>query len=93
MSIDIILYGDLKSKSDNTDGKTGSIGKKEIEKDGLERISDILEHIGLDEDEVSHIFLNRDYSAVEREVKDGDRVALFPKDMALLYKWYFAKKK
>jgi len=93
MSINVILYGDLRTKADETDARTGSIGKKEIEKAGLESISDILENLGLDESDVSHIFLNRDYSSPDRKVQDGDRVALFPKDMALLYKWYFTRKK
>ena len=93
MSINVILYGDLRTKADETDARTGSIGKKEIEKAGLESISDILENLGLDESDVSHIFLNRDYSSLDRKVHDGDRVALFPKDMALLYKWYFTRKK
>ena len=93
MSITVILYGDLKSKADETDARTGSIGKKEIEKAGLESISDILEYLCIDERDVSHIFLNRDYSHPDREVSDGDRVALFPRDMALLYRWYFSKKK
>lgn len=93
MSINVILYGDLKSKADETEARTDSIGKKEIEKSGLENISDILEYLGIDESDVSHIFLNRDYSHPEREVSDGDRVALFPKDMSLLYKWYFTRKK
>ncbi|MFP4001067.1 MAG: MoaD/ThiS family protein [Candidatus Natronoplasma sp.] len=93
MGINIKLYGKLKSKADETKVETGSIDKKEIEEKSLGRISDILEHLGLDESDVSHIFLNREYSHPEREVQDGDRLALFPRDMALLYKWYFDRKK
>jgi len=93
MTIKVVLYGDLKEKADKIDTKTHTIGTSQLEADGINTISDVLTRLNIDEDEVSHIFLNRDYSALEREVQDGDRLALFPKDMALLYKWYFSKKK
>ena len=93
MTIKVVLYGDLKEKADKIDTKTHTIGTSQLKADGINTISDILTRLNIDEDEVSHIFLNRDYSALEREVHDGDRLALFPRDMALLYKWYFSKKK
>ena len=93
MTIKVVLYGDLKEKADKIDTKTHTIGTSQLEADKINTISDVLTRLNIDEDEVSHIFLNRDYSALEREVQDGDRLALFPKDMALLYKWYFSKKK
>ncbi len=93
MTIKVVLYGKLKSKLGEVDKKTSSIGTVELEKDGLDQISDVLKHLDIDQEEVSHIFLNRDYSHPERKVKDGDRLALFPEDMALLYKWYFKRKK
>jgi len=93
MTIKVVLYGDLKEKADKIDTKTNTIGTLQFEKEDIGTILDILNHLKIHKDEVSHIFLNRDYSALEREVQNGDRVALFPKDMALLYKWYFSKKK
>ena len=39
----------------------------------------------------ANIFLNHTYSALERPVHPGDRLAVFPDDMQLLYKWYFEK--
>jgi len=93
MTIKVVLYGDLKEKADKIDTKTHTIGTSKLETDGINTILDILNHLNIHEEEVSHIFLNRDYSALEREVHDGDRVALFPRDMALLYKWYFSKNK
>jgi len=93
MTIKVVLYGDLKEKADKIDTKTHTIGTSQLEADKINTISDVLTRLNIDEDEVSHIFLNRDYSALEREVHDGDRLALFPRDMALLYKWYFSKKK
>ncbi len=96
MAIKVILYGDLKRYVESTEKIESSIGIYEIyENDlkALETISDVLKYLSVDLDEVSHIFLNREYSHHERKIKDGDRLALFPKDMALLYKWYFQKKK
>jgi len=52
----------------------------------------VLERLGIPMEEVgSNIFLNWQYSVLTRKVKDGDRLAVFPDDMQLLYKWYFAK--
>ncbi len=92
MSIKVVLYGNLRNVAKNLD-ETETIGTVNIEGPGITKISDILEQLDIEEKDVSHIFLNRDYSAPEREVEDGDRVALFPIDMALLYKWYFNRKK
>jgi hypothetical protein len=36
--------------------------------------------------------VNNDYSGPKRTISDGDAVSIFPRDMALLYKWYFSKK-
>jgi len=93
MTIKVVLYGDLKERADKIDTKTHTIGTSQLGTDGINNISDILKHLNIHKEEVSHIFLNREYSALEREVQDGDRIALFPRDMALLYKWYFSKKK
>ncbi|MFO7792674.1 MAG: MoaD/ThiS family protein [Candidatus Saliniplasma sp.] len=92
MTIKVVLYGRLRDHAKDLD-TTKTIGTVEVEKHGITTILDILDHLQIKEDQVSHIFLNRDYSDPERGVEDGDRVALFPKDMALLYKWYFTKKK
>jgi len=93
MSIHVVLYGQFRDKAERLDEKTGSIGNIELKKDRIEKVEDVLKRLEIDVNEVSHIFLNREYSALEREVHDGDRVALFPRDMGLLYKWYFSKKK
>ena len=44
-------------------------------------------------DEPLCIFVNGEYSGIERVLDAGDRLALFPDDMQLLYKWYFARRK
>ncbi|MFW6196091.1 MAG: MoaD/ThiS family protein [Thermoplasmatota archaeon] len=87
------LYGDLREYADRLDEQSTSIGLLDIDLKNLNTVSYLLKYLGIDSTEVSHIFVNREYSALERRVSDDDRVALFPKDMGLLYKWYFSKKK
>jgi hypothetical protein len=55
------------------------------------RIADILASLEISPDEVSHLFLNGVYSAPTRRVGSGDRLAVFGRDMALLYRQYFPK--
>ena len=43
------------------------------------------------ENEVSHIFVNGRFAGFRKKVNNGDTVALFPKNMGLLYKWYFTR--
>ncbi len=93
ITITLVLYGEFKEKVENIDDRSDSIGTLDLEIGQEETIGDILGRLEISEKEVSHIFLNHEYSDVEREVKDGDRLALFPRDMALLYKWYFSRKK
>lgn len=54
-------------------------------------IRDVLASLGLDPGEVSHLFLNGQYSAASRRVRPGDQLAIFGRDMALLYRQYFPK--
>ncbi len=93
MEIEVVLYGKLRERGERSDDTTGSIGSVKIEIEEDSCITDIMGLLEIKKDEVSHIFLNREYSDIERKVEDGDRLALFPRDMALLYKWYFTKKK
>ena len=88
--IEVHLYGKLRHFSDNQDPTRDSIVYVSA-KEG-DTLEDIIRHIGIPQDEVgSNIFLNGEYSALERKVKDGDRLGIFPDDMQLLYKWYFSK--
>jgi len=89
--IEVHLYGELRSFSDNEDPRKSSIVEKQI--DEGDTINDVLEDIGVPLDKVgTNIFLNGEYSKLSREVKNGDRLGVFPQDMNLLYKWYFEKK-
>ena len=55
----------------------------------IERVSDILKKLNIEETEVSHNFVNGKYSGFRKKVLNNDIVSLFPKNMGLLYKWYF----
>ncbi len=54
-------------------------------------VRDLLVRLGVPLEEVgSNIFVNHRYSTLNRAVQPGDRLAVFPDDMQVLYKWYFA---
>lgn len=48
-------------------------------------IRDILDIIGIKDEEVSNIFINGKLSDLDSKVRKGDRVGIFPRDMSLLY--------
>ena len=88
--VEIHLYGKLRRFTDNQDPTRDSIVYMPVEEE--DTIEDIIRHIGIPLGEIgSNIFLNGEYSAMERRVKAGDRLGVFPDDMQLLYKWYFSK--
>ncbi len=88
--IEVHLYGKLRRFTDNQDPALDSITYIPVEEG--DTIEDITRRIGIPHEELgSNIFLNGEYSALERKVKAGDRLGVFPDDMQLLYKWYFSK--
>jgi len=90
MMIEVHLYGKLRRFTNNQNPAYDSIVRVPVNHG--DTIADIVQRIGIPESELgSNIFLNGEYSALERKVKDGDRLGIFPNDMQLLYKWYFHK--
>ena len=88
--IEVHLYGKLRRFTDNQDPTRDSIIYVPAKKG--DTIEDIVRRIGIPHEALgSNIFLNGEYSALGRKVKDGDRLGVFPNDMQLLYKWYFSK--
>lgn len=84
------LYGKLRRFTDNLDPTRDSIVNLPVEEG--DTIEDIIRRIGIPNEEIgSNIFLNGEYSALKRRVRDGDRLGVFPDNMQLLYKWYFHK--
>ena len=92
MSVEIKLYGELREKAEELDEDTETIGLTKLE-DNPGTILKVMKELNINEEDVSHIFLNGEYSDPSRKIEEGDRLALFSKDMALLYKWYFNAKK
>jgi len=88
--IEVHLYGKLRRFTDNLDPRRDSIVYVPVT-DG-DTIGDVIQRIGIPEKDLgSNIFLNGEYSALSRKVKDSDRLGIFPDNMQLLYKWYFKK--
>lgn len=88
MPIRVKLFGDLRKKAQPD--ITGSMPLKfSIDDTSVDRISDILKKYNIEENEVIHIFVNGRYSGFTKKVISGDIVAIFPRNMAVLYKWYF----
>lgn len=88
--IEIHLYGKLRRFAKDQDPTGDSVVHVPVQE--RDTIQKVLDRLGVPLKEVgSNIFLNWQYSALTREVKNGDRLAVFPDDMQLLYKWYFAK--
>ncbi len=88
--IEVHLYGKLRRFTDNLDPARDSIIYVPVTKD--DTIGDVIQRIGIPEKDLgSNIFLNGEYSALSRKVKDSDRLGIFPDNMQLLYKWYFKK--
>ena len=88
--IEVHLYGKLRRFTNNQDPSQDSIINVPVKKG--DSIESIVRRIGIPLVELgSNIFLNGEYSALERKVSSGDRLGIFPNDMKLLYKWYFQK--
>jgi hypothetical protein len=65
--------------------------RRDVRVGAEDRIEHVLSALGIGADEVSHLFLNGQYSAVTRPVRPGDRLGVFGRDMKLLYRQYFAR--
>ena len=91
MPIEVRLFGELREKVKNQTVTGGAPITMIIKNKEIKTVSDILKKFIIDESETSHIFVSGIYSGFGKKVNDGDRVAIFPKRMGLLYKWYFKR--
>ncbi|MFX0140220.1 MAG: MoaD/ThiS family protein [Candidatus Hodarchaeota archaeon] len=85
MVIVIKLYGDLREKSPRLNGDNGAPSTLHIKTDEIKTVFDILNKFRINQDQISHIFVNSKYCGPGKEIKDGDRVGLFPKRMGLMF--------
>ena len=85
MDLTIKLYGSLREKYKTLafNGENNNSIKINVKKN--HRVSDILDKLGISESEISHIFVNSRYSGIGKEIKDGDRIGIFPKNMAIIF--------
>ena len=90
MPITLKLFGDLRKKGDPKVSGTLPLRLK-IDDPEITWVADILRKFMIEENEVSHIFVNGRFAGFRKKVNNGDTVALFPKNMGLLYKWYFTR--
>jgi hypothetical protein len=91
MELEVHLYGRLRRFTENADPRRQSVITVTVKKG--ETIRRILERKGIPMAEVgTNIFLNGEYSSIDRVVEKGGRLGVFPDDMNLLYKWHFDKK-
>ena len=89
---EVHLYGKLRRFTDNQDPSRDSIVYVSVEEG--DTIEKIVRRIGIPFEEIgNNIFLNGEYSALERKVENGDRLGIFPDNMQLLYKWHFTKRR
>lgn len=84
------LYGKLRRVADCRDAASDCVISVPVRRSAT--ICAVLACLGIGPAEVSNLFLNGELSAPTRRVRGGDRLGVFPSDMATLYKWYFARK-
>ncbi len=87
--VEVHLYGKLRALAPDSAMDADSVVQLAI-KDG-DTIADVLARLGITADQVAHLFLNHQYSGQSRRVHNGDRLAIFARDLALLYRQYFPK--
>ncbi|MFX1386960.1 MAG: MoaD/ThiS family protein [Promethearchaeota archaeon] len=85
MGLKIKLYGDLREKVLYQKSDNGLPSTINIEKNEIKTVLDILNNYNITQDEISHIFVNSKYSGAGKEVKNGDRIGIFPKKMGLIF--------
>jgi hypothetical protein len=91
-TLDVYLYGKLRRFAASQRPNADSLIQVPVQEE--DTIADILRRIGVPLEEVgNNVFLDWKLSALDRAVHGGGRLAVFPDDMQLLYKWYFPKQK
>ena len=85
MSITVKLYGKLREHVRETSIEKGFPATLYIEIRDSRSIFDILDELEIDEREISHIFMNGVFTGSGTQIKDGDRIGIFPTNMALMF--------
>ncbi|MFX1569327.1 MAG: MoaD/ThiS family protein [Promethearchaeota archaeon] len=85
MALLIKLYGDLKTKLHDLPSYNRDTNRLRIELNNIKNVLDILDKLSIKKEEISHIFINNKYSGLEKELKEEDRIGIFPKRMGILF--------
>ena len=88
--LNVYLYGKLRRFTEQRRPDAESLVQVPLQEG--DTVGSVLQRLGVPLEEVgSNVFFNWSYSALDRPVQPGGRLAVFPDDMQLLYKWYFEK--
>ena len=85
MSITVKIYGDLREKIDTKPVEGGIPKTLNLEHEKYKSVSDLITALHLKKSEIAHIFVNGAYCGEGTELREGDRVGLFPKKMAAMF--------
>jgi molybdopterin converting factor small subunit len=85
MAIQVKLYGELKKKTNQANDDTSKPHTVKIVNEGINTVFDLLDKLGLEQSEISTIFVNGKYCGPGKKLKDGDRIGLFPRNMGLMF--------
>lgn len=85
MSITVKIYGDLRNKIEKEGMENGLPITLNLEEDKIKSINDVISSLKIKQSDVSHIFVNGSYSGEGTRLKDGDRVGIFPSNMAAMF--------
>ena len=90
LEIEVHLYGKLRQITGCLDPARDCVLSAPVAEGAT--IAGVLAGLDVPLDQTSNIFLNGQLSKPTRRVNPGDRLGVFPDDMATLYKWYFARR-
>jgi len=87
--VEVHLYGRLRRFAEDRDPTRDSVAR--IPVGANDTVAAVTERLGIPQEELgTNVFVNGCYSRLSHRVHPGDRIGLFPNDMNLLYRWYFA---
>ncbi|MFX0008089.1 MAG: MoaD/ThiS family protein [Candidatus Hermodarchaeota archaeon] len=85
MPLTVKFYGDLREKIPQINNIGGAPVTLNIPSEEITSVFNILKKFNITINEISHIFINNKYSSIENQVKDGDRIGIFPKRMGIIF--------
>jgi hypothetical protein len=85
IAIKITLYGDIRVKNEIINNNFGRLNTLNIDSEGIDIVNDILSKFDKIQEEVSYIFINGIYSGIHNEVKERERVGIFPKRIGIIF--------